>query len=729
MNYNDGITKILEGLEQYIGLYSRDYYLEFKTKSGGIEDKIKESLREGRLIKIGIVGEIKSGKSSFLNSLIFDGADVLPKASTPMTAALTKIHYSDKNRVKIVFYTKKDWERVQEYANEYDVCLQNEYNEYYKRMTANNKLMATPMTIQKKEEYKSVCHENIPIQYRSCKELIEMAIKSNINIEDYLGKETEINCSDLAKELDDYIGAEGNYTSIVKYVELGMNYELLNGIEIFDTPGMNDPVVSRGETTKKFLQDCDIVFLLSYSGQFLTQEDISFMAETLPREGVKNIIIVGSKLDSGVLDNSKFKEFPKALAYSKKLYNEQAISNVKKCIGSRNYLEAVMKIEESLPPVYISSLMYDVAKKNEKGISLEKYEENIIKQFKTRFEGFSEEKKLLLQFSGIPEVRSKKLKVIKSNKDNLIEKKNKTIVEDSKFILLSILSQIRTQLNDNFSKVKNGDIDILERQLHDAQSSLDSMRTVVGNIFQKYLLDAISILNGLGNEIDLEIDNHSLFNIREEGHNEYHTEKVGIFKKEVITERVITKSASISDVISNMRNYVARCKKMSNEIFSKAVNVSKLKKEIKDVVLETFEKSNQEFNENDILIPLDIVVSKISIPKIEVDMDEYERMIVDSFTSASVSGDQIEVLKLQQNRTMNQIAKKLKSEVKKCESATKTIMTEQSIFFVDNIIKVLNENLKLIKNQLSNKEKSIAQYNKFERLLIEYTQVVKNMEM
>lgn len=45
------------------------------------------AINENRLLRIGIIGQIKRGKSSFLNSLLFKGQDILPKAATPMTAA------------------------------------------------------------------------------------------------------------------------------------------------------------------------------------------------------------------------------------------------------------------------------------------------------------------------------------------------------------------------------------------------------------------------------------------------------------------------------------------------------------------------------------------------------------------------------------------------------------------------------------------------------------------
>ncbi|WP_249963303.1 dynamin family protein [Histophilus somni] len=59
-----------------------------------IEKILKDYRDDKKLLRIGIVGRVKAGKSSLLNALVFDGEDVLPKAATPMTAALTIMKYN-----------------------------------------------------------------------------------------------------------------------------------------------------------------------------------------------------------------------------------------------------------------------------------------------------------------------------------------------------------------------------------------------------------------------------------------------------------------------------------------------------------------------------------------------------------------------------------------------------------------------------------------------------------
>lgn len=85
----------LEEIEKKLNEFSNsniDTSKIFRIKENFI-NKINDFYREDRKLNIGIIGQIKAVKSSFLNSLLFDGEDVLPKVVTPKIAVLTKIEY------------------------------------------------------------------------------------------------------------------------------------------------------------------------------------------------------------------------------------------------------------------------------------------------------------------------------------------------------------------------------------------------------------------------------------------------------------------------------------------------------------------------------------------------------------------------------------------------------------------------------------------------------------
>ena len=89
------------------------------STSEALEQEIAQKCNVGRTLKLGIVGRVKAGKSSLLNALLFNGKTVLPKAATPMTAALTVLQHGDAEQAKVVSFTQDDIEDIRRKHGEY----------------------------------------------------------------------------------------------------------------------------------------------------------------------------------------------------------------------------------------------------------------------------------------------------------------------------------------------------------------------------------------------------------------------------------------------------------------------------------------------------------------------------------------------------------------------------------------------------------------------------------
>lgn len=246
-----------------------------RALSGIREDvtRLGEKLAEDRLLRLGVVGQVKAGKSSLLNLLLFDGKEVLPKAATPMTASLTHITKSDHDEVEVEYYTKKDWAEIQEHARE------------YRRMKAENGTARVPDFVQASHE------------------LVEMAEERGLQVGQYLGRQKiePTSVSELNDKLTSLVGSAGKLTPLVKSVSIRCGQGVPD-LDIVDTPGINDPIGSRSRRAEKMLVDCDAVLLLSYAGQFMDNVDVRFFERRLPKEGISNRVIIGSKFDSALID-------------------------------------------------------------------------------------------------------------------------------------------------------------------------------------------------------------------------------------------------------------------------------------------------------------------------------------------------------------------------------------------------------------------------------------------
>lgn len=72
---------------------------------------------------------------------------------------------------------------------------------------------------------------------------------------------------------------------------------MLENVKIIDTPGINDPVVSREERTMALIAECDVVFLLSPVGQFLSEQDLTLLNTISNKNGIKEFYAVASQFD------------------------------------------------------------------------------------------------------------------------------------------------------------------------------------------------------------------------------------------------------------------------------------------------------------------------------------------------------------------------------------------------------------------------------------------------
>lgn len=241
--------------------------------------EIREKLEKDTLT-IGVIGQMKCGKSTFLNAFIFEN-DVLPAATTPMTAALSVITYGEKERIVAEFYTADEW--------------------------AEQKMQAArPL-----EDAADSLDES---KIKAAKELVEKSSKLGASLQSYLGKTQE----DSFDQLIEYVGADGKFISITKSVTIYYPKEYLKGVEIVDTPGFNDPIVSREERTKEFLKKADVVLMMLYAGRPFDATDRDIIFKNVRQCGIGKVLIGINKYDipycneSNPEDEQQIRDYVKA---------------------------------------------------------------------------------------------------------------------------------------------------------------------------------------------------------------------------------------------------------------------------------------------------------------------------------------------------------------------------------------------------------------------------------
>ena len=254
-------------------------------------------------LTIGVIGQMKCGKSTFLNSFVFEDC-VLPAATTPMTAALSVITYGEQKKIVAEFYNKDEW--------------------------SEQKLQAS----RSLEEVSGNSFEESKI--KAAKELVEKSAKLGTELEKYLGKTQE----DSFDNLEEYVGADGKYISITKSVTIYYPKEYLKGVEVVDTPGFNDPIISREERTKEFLKKADVVLLMLYAGRPFDATDRSILFKNVRQCGIGNVLIGINKYDIPWENGETEEEI--------KNYVKDEISKASKELGD-DTLKEILKATEPIP--------------------------------------------------------------------------------------------------------------------------------------------------------------------------------------------------------------------------------------------------------------------------------------------------------------------------------------------------------------------------------------------
>lgn len=354
------------------------------------EKEILEKI-DNDVLTIAVIGQMKCGKSTFLNSFVFED-DVLPAATTPMTAALSVITYGAEKGIIAEFYTKEEWE--------------------------DQKMQAS-------RSIESVAGNNLEeSKIKAAKELVERATKLGSSLESYLGKTQK----DTFENLIEYVGAEGKYISITKSVTIYYPKEYLKGVKIVDTPGFNDPIVSREERTKAFLKKADAVLLMLYAGRPFDATDRDILFKNVGQCGTGRVLIGINKYDIPFENGESETEI-------KNYVKDQLEKACKEC--NDNLLVEILKNAEPIP------LSAEMALLSELSMSKVNSNEAYSFAWKRNCETF--------EISGQPQMREK------SHIDDLTEAVKKVVETEKEEILFrKPINSILAAGNKKKSDVEKG---------------------------------------------------------------------------------------------------------------------------------------------------------------------------------------------------------------------------------------------------------------------------------
>lgn len=658
--------------------------------------KTEDFYRENRKLNIGVVGQVKAGKSSFLNTLLFGGNEILPKASTPKTATLTKMEYSEENIIQIEYYSPDEWEVLEDNAV---VDLDDEI-------------------------------------YTSAREIVDMVKRNGVNPHQYLEKgfdriEFE-SYEELITSLNDYVGEDGKFTPIVKAVTLFLNKEEFRGLSIVDTPGLNDPIASRTIRTKEFMEVCDVVFFLSQSGSFLDKSDWILLSSQLPQKGVKKLVLVASKYDSGIRDILRAQDdddvfgedentadnIPKACKIIKKKLKKRAKSKVEEFVKDLEMRgsspELIEVIRQCADPIMVSSLAYNMTGKSQSEYSSE--ENNIYSALKQFSDDMDEDLKLLGNFDEVKNLFGE----VVSEKEAILAAKAKSFIPNAIEELKNLLSSYLEKTKKRIQVLESNDREQLLEQKKIIETQMGSIKADIASVFGEFNAKLESEkLNGIRELRDASKD---YLNIKERTGSvtrtgSYTTGHLLWKKTHVYTYEEHYSYCIAADAIGNLRKYGLDASNQVEEVFSEAIQIKEIKRRLLNVVVNNFDMGSEKYDSSLFRIMVEETVSAIEFPIFDIDISDAMNNIVGKFngelTSASQKTELSTALSKAISRIYEELCKKLDDAVKKFKGEMSEIGQKVEDSLLTNITKEFEDLL----NQCDHKDKEISGYKDYVTIL------------
>lgn len=716
------VEKINKELSAQVNLVDKEYLNAFDANVQNLFHNIIEEKDSCRLLRIGIIGCVKAGKSSFLNALLFGGKSILPKAATPMTAALTKLSYAEKAGATIHFFKKGDWERIKKIEKQYQERVdqeferkKTEYNRLYDAMVSSGNYLipVDPPTQQDAERSAAVTETQ-----RSCHEIVSMIEQNQLSVEQYLDKEETFQADSyeaLMNRLGNYVGAKGTLTPLVNYVELRINLPLLQNLEVIDTPGLNDPVVSRSLQTQKYLESCDVILLLSSVGQFLGEQEFSLLSDQLPKKGVNRAYLIGTQLDSGIRQYPKIGKkisFVEAYNGSINTYNKHAEKFFQKLSESAS--APLIQSLRHTEPVYVCSLAEGVARKKKKNQPFDAEESCMIEGMRNLFYDFEEQLSdadSYREFSGFAVVRELFDKV-RADKKQILDKRAEECISRHANSLLADLEDIQTAVKTTKEALAREDVQSLQKKLQLLDEQLNSIRPEVSGLFRAQAVNFHSHIQTIKLEIGRLSSQYTDLQIDTRKTNESESEDYGFLglMKRTVRYTVSTKVAKVSDAVENVQNFAVEALALINKNLQKAFDSDTLQTKIKECVIGVFDLSDTNFNNNEILLPLSTSLKSLSVAPISYDFfPQIQQAIYSAFddTEGVAEGNSIHKLYRVQQEQLSKILTRCVELLDKTDQDVKAQMDRNAGLFVDTIQAKVGGNIEMIRHMLNDREQNL----------------------
>ncbi|GAA8442817.1 dynamin family protein [Helicobacter pylori] len=725
-------------------------------KAEELEKTLKEMQDTDKNLKVGIIGRVKAGKSSLLNALIFEGKDVLPKAATPMTASLTVLKYAKTLSAQVEFYSPKDilelkneharYERefqrmVEEEVEKQKQSLSNRAKERVKNVSklptknksdkeaSKERILSDEEILEKARRIAKSELEN-DTRLVSSYDQYEKIKKSGLTNTERLDPRIQANSlEELNQKLLQFVGANGKYMPCTKAVEISLNNPNLKDLEVIDTTGVNDPIVSREERTKALLKDCDVVFVISPSGQFLTDNDMDLFDRVSNKESLQEIYFVASQADSVVCGMSVAVEsgrhLPTALENAQKSLSSQLNQVMEKLIqkypNQLGIFEKAIKNGVILTSGACFSMYKDFKNRASWESKKEEYQlalRNLTDAYHDAFNSVDKSEESLLLLSNMGAIKER-LEKSAQRKEEIISQRLQDYAQSQANNLQNLIAQLLQELEDEKKRVKNADMGTIVKQIEAYEKLSGNIEIGFREAYEEFIFHFVkNTRDGLNETLKKAIQTAKV-GVQNEEKEERYTERVkqgglfGSFKRnflfwaddgagydEVRRTRVVVKAGAVLDYLKEMHKICENA--LNDSIKSFKIDFRK------ELYAKVLSQLRQIIRDDDLI---DEVAFKKSVHAVtdKIKFEEFHYTLpseIEAQTGFLRGYEAVQFIQSVETH-LRDFEAETKNDVKEyCTDLRKELEKQD---FASEMLSKLKKDMQNLKNQVQNKEQSIAQ--------------------
>ncbi len=704
---------------------------------------------------------MKAGKSSLLNALIFEGVEVLPKAATPMTASLTILKYANTLSAEVEFYSPKDILELknehERYVREFNRIVGEEVKKQKEKQSLSNRakerfkkignMLGRNKSTEEASKERVLSDEEISEKARkiaknelekdtklvSSYDQYEKMKKSGLLNTEKLDPRIQANSlEELNQKLLQFVGADGKYMPYTKAVRISLNNPNLKDLEVIDTPGVNDPIASREERTKALLKDCDVVFIVSPSGQFLTDSDMDLFDRVSNKEGLQEIYFVASQADSAVGSMSEveksnqhlptaFENAQKALSSQLNIIMGELIQNYP---NQREIFEKAIKNGVILTSGVCFSMYKDFNnqaswERNQKTEEYHNALRNLRDFYPDAFNSVDKSEESLLLLSNMGAIKER-LEKAAQRKEKIISQKLQSYAESQANNLHSLIAQLLQDLEEEKKRVKNADISTIKEQIEAYEKLSGNIETGFREAYEEFILHFINNIRASLEETLKKAIQTAKTRSREEEEEEHYIERVkqgglgGLARcfgsvvgekdwgyNKVERTRATIKAGAVLDYLNEMHE---RCESALNDsansfkvVFKKEL-YAKVFSQLREIISDDF---------------IDEVAFKRSVDAVLNSIEFKEFDYTDKLPgeirgkTGNLKGYEADAFIQSVGNYVRNFKDETRKDVKGYIQGLREALEKQN--FASDTLKKLQKDMQNLHNQVQNKEQSIAQ--------------------